>query len=260
MACRSLEKCEDARRKIIESAKGTVKDSQLICERLNLSSLKDVKRYGETVRNSGRTVDSLILNAGIMFPPFELTEDGLESTWGVNHVAHFLLTHELLPVLEKSPKATIVSVASNAQYQADKQDDISLFNDKASYNPFIQYGRSKLANVLFAKELAKRVGPKILVNSLNPGGVQGELIRHLPSGIRQVAGILQQVVYWSEEQSALTVIGCAWNPKLFQEHITGRYFVPVWREDGASARARNSTLAKLWFDETEKLLRSKNFL
>jgi retinol dehydrogenase-12 len=260
MACRSLEKCEAARRKIVDTTKGAVKANQLICEKLNLSSLKDVKRYGEVVRSSGIALDSLILNAGVMYPPYELTEDGLESTWGINHVAHFLLTHELLPVLRKAPKATIVSVASNAQFLTDKSDDISTFNDEATYNIAIQYGRSKLANVLFAQELAKKVGPNILVNSLNPGGVRGDLYRHLPFGLRHLAEFMQDIVFWSEEQSALTVIGCAWNPKVFQEHITGKYFVPVWREDIGCPRASNTTLAKLWFEETEKLLRAKKFL
>ena len=260
MACRSLSKCEAARKKILDQLKGSVKPNQLTCEVLNLSSLKDVKRYGESVRASGKAIDSLILNAGVMYPPFELTEDGLETTWGVNHVAHFLLTQELLPVLRKSPKATIVSVSSNAHFAVDGVDDISKFNDKETYNIVIQYGRSKLANLLFAKELSKKVEPNILVNSLNPGGVRGDLYRNLPFGVRQFAEYLQDFVFWSEEQSALSVIGCAWNPAVFEQHITGKYFVPVWREDEGSFKARNSTLGKLWYEETETLLKQKGFL
>jgi hypothetical protein len=89
---------------------------------------------------------------------------------------------------------------------------------------------------------------------------QGNLLRHFPEAVRRIVGFSANILFWSEEQAALTVIGCAWNDRLFKERITGQYFVPVWRQDRGGPQAQNVTLAKSWFDQTEDLLRSKSLI
>lgn len=255
MACRSLEKCEIAKKQM-----GNDVRAKLTCMKLDVSSLEDVKRFAGEFQKSNKPLHSLINNAGIMYPPFQLTKDGFESTWGTNHMGHFLLTHLLLPELKKAQPSTIVSVASNAQFFADGESDISKFNDPTTYNIFTQYGRSKLANVLFANELAPKIAKDgVYINSLNPGGVRGDLYRHLPWGIRQLTEFSQDYLFWSEEQAALTVIGAAFSPRIVKEKITGKYFVPVFRLDGASPAARNATLAKQWYEDSAKVLAAKGF-
>lgn len=267
MACRSPTKCQAAL-EVLEGSK--IKASQTLeCLQVNLSSLKDVHRFGKQFAESGRKLDSLILNAGIMFTPHELTEDGLEVQWAVNHVAHFLLAKQLLPSMK--PKSTIVSVASNLHFLASLSssalsgqgvDDISDFSNPATSNRFVQYGRAKLANILFAKELARRLEKQpggILVNAVHPGAVQSELTKSLPWWIYNQAKFAQNLLFWTEEQAALTVIACAWNDKLFQQRVTGQYFVPVGRLDHGSAFAQNQTLARSWYEQTEQLLAKKGF-
>ncbi|KAH9262366.1 hypothetical protein BASA82_000584 [Batrachochytrium salamandrivorans] len=267
MACRSQTKCQAALQ-ALESSK--IQASQTLeCLQVNLSSLKDVHRFGKQFAESGTKLDSLILNAGIMFTPHELTEDGIESQWAVNHVAHFLLTKLLLPSMKS--KSTIVSVASNLHFLASLDwsllsgrgvENISDFSNPVTSNRFLQYGRAKLANILFAKELARRLEQQhggILVNSLHPGGVQSELARSLPWWIYNQAKFAQDLLFWTEEKAALTVIACAWNDKLFQQHVTGQYFVPVGRLDHGSGLAQNQTLAQAWYEQTEQLLAEKGF-
>lgn len=123
-------------------------------------------------------------------------------------------------------------------------------------------GRSKLGNILFAKALVERLGPSsnVLVNSLHPGGVQSELLNELPSFILSVVKVAAKFLLWTPAQAALTVMGCAWNPHVFQNRLTGRYYVPVFREDPGSAHSRNATLAASWLNQTEEWLREEGFL
>lgn len=260
MACRDESKCAAALSKLEKSTS----TQELLCLKLDLSSLKDVQRFADEFVASRRKLDSLILNAGIMFPEFALTEDGIESQWGVNHVAHVLLTNLLLPTLKN--KSTVVAVSSNGHYMAmldrDVANTFAFINNPQEYNRYLQYGRAKLANILFSKHLAymlKDDKRTILVNALHPGGVRSELTRSLPWYIYAQAKMTQNYVFWTEEQAALTVVNCAWNDKLFDQKVTGRYFVPVGRIDPGSPQTRSSTLASAWYNQTLELLQAKGF-
>ena len=115
-----------------------------------------------------------------MYCPFGKTEDGFETQFGVNHLGHFLLTNLLLKKIEQAPKGRIIIVSSIGHAYASKLD-LDTINSEAHYSPYDVYHKSKVANVLFAKALAKRLwrtGTDVTVNSLHPGAVDTELARH----------------------------------------------------------------------------------
>jgi len=167
LACK-VSKCELAAASIRKTP--GVKPENVLVEILDLASLQSVKEFSDHFKGLHNRLDHLILNAGVMHPPYTLTKDGIELQWAVNHVVHQLLTQELLPLLEVSQPATVVSVSSNGHFQAlpaDMMLDVDALSDKSNYNSTEHYGSSKLANVFFAQELARRVGDKsIFVNSL----------------------------------------------------------------------------------------------
>jgi len=258
MAFRTRKKAEEARDKIMKKyphSKGS-----LILMDLDNTSLKSVKKFAREVLALNRPINGLILNAGIIFPEYELTEDGIESQFGVNHVAHFALTKDLLPLLEKSQSATIVSVSSLGHWFTVPEGvkmSINEINDKSKYNKGAWYGQSKLANLLFARELARRVKPSIKVNACHPGGVNGNLMRHLTKGsetLDKIVQIIQSLIYWSEEQGSLTVLKPAVLP-----NGTGGYYVPLGRPDEGSSQSRDRKLAERLWEFTEQILKEKGY-
>jgi NAD(P)-dependent dehydrogenase (short-subunit alcohol dehydrogenase family) len=125
---------------------------------LDLSSLESVKRCTEELKGTVSKIDILVNNAGVMaLPKMELTEDGFEKQIGINHFGHFALTGQLFDLLKKSGNARIVNVASSAHLfaQIDKSDLMLL--KEGAYQSWRAYGNSKLANILFTKELTKRL-------------------------------------------------------------------------------------------------------
>lgn len=172
MACRSDKKCQAAAKDIKQS----YAKAKVVPMVVDLSSLKSVKAFAKAFLAKYDRLDSLMLNAGIMHPPFTLTEDGLESQFHVNHLAHFYLTKLLLPLIKSSAPATIVSVSSNGHfgtYGEGVRLSLEALNDESKYNPIMGYGQSKLCNVLFAQELHRLLREEgvdnVFVNSLNPG-------------------------------------------------------------------------------------------
>merc|ERR1740123_981265 len=188
---------------------------------LDLGSFASVRACAERVSVKHSMLDSLNLNAGVMVPPFGLTKDGLETQIGTNHFGHFLLTQLLLPQLKTAAStkgvATVVSVSSVAHFDSYPEGilpSIERMNNETSYSRHKAYGQSKLANVLFAQELASRVkDDNILVNSIHPGGVDTELGRHVADVINQfsttAATKFKEIAssgLWHPKDAALTQI------------------------------------------------------
>jgi NAD(P)-dependent dehydrogenase (short-subunit alcohol dehydrogenase family) len=150
MACRSLEKGGTAVARIeSQNPKG-----QLNLKQLDLADLKSVTRFANDFLAESERLDILINNAGVMAIPYQQTADGFEMQFGTNHLGHFALTGKLFSLLQKTPGSRVVTVSSYAHMLGIiKFDDL---NSENSYQKWMAYGQSKLANILFAYELQRR--------------------------------------------------------------------------------------------------------
>lgn len=136
----------------------------------NLSRLTEMKRVAEAVAASEAQIDVLINNAGAVFATRQVTGDALELTFATNHIAYFVVTHLLLERIRATPGARIVCTASDAHKRAKLDFDDLTF--ERGYSGFAMYGRSKLMNILFTRELARRLeGTGVTANALHPGFV-----------------------------------------------------------------------------------------
>ncbi|MCO4744811.1 MAG: SDR family NAD(P)-dependent oxidoreductase [Proteobacteria bacterium] len=187
MGCRNPTKAEDARARILADHP----DADVILVAIDLGDLASVRAAADVVLEESR-LDVLINNAGLMTPPRQLTKDGFESQFGVNHLGPFALTGLLLPLVEKTDGGRIVNTASTGhRFGSINFDDLAA---EKSYVPLTRYGASKLANILHAYELDRRLkakGSATLASAVHPGGTDSDLFRHMPqlfvNGIRPFA-------------------------------------------------------------------------
>jgi NAD(P)-dependent dehydrogenase (short-subunit alcohol dehydrogenase family) len=210
-----------------------------ICD---LGRAASVRRFAAELHSKIGSLDVLVNNAGVISPKRLETEDGFELQLGVNHLGHFLLTNLLLDLVVKA-KGRIVVVASGAhKIGRIHWDDLQL---QKGYSAFGSYGQSKLANVLFARELSKRLmGTGVVVNSLHPGAVATSLGVNRRTGFGGfVTGILKPF-FLTPEQGADTAIYLATSPEA--AGVSGRYF---YRRKSAKASTRaedDEAAARLW--------------
>lgn len=194
----------------------------------------------------------LMNNAGVMaIPGRQTTKDGLELQIGTNHFGHFLLTNLLLDLLKASAPARIINVSSLAhKFGQINRDDIQ---SEQYYHRWSAYGQSKLANILFTRELAKRLeGTNVTANSLHPGAVATELGRHL--GILHYLALPMQVVVKTPRSGAQTQIMLAVDPDL--DNVTGKYFADCAIANETKAAQDDDTAAWLW-EESERVTKFK---
>ena len=241
LACRNREKAEAARQEIV-SRTGNRRPAVLP---LDLASFESVRRCAEEFQDRYGRLDVLINNAGVFPRRRGLTEDGLELQFGVNHLGHFLLTHLLLEHLKRSAPSRIVNVSSTMHKGGDI--DFGSFRGEKPYRPIQAYRQSKLANVLFTKELARRLeGTGVVANALHPGPVRTGIYRELPQPIR----FLATVFLLTPEQGAKTSIYVATSPR--EAETTGVYFEKC-KPAKASDRAQDTELAARLWEESAKL-------
>jgi retinol dehydrogenase 12 len=200
---------------------------------LDLASLRSVRTAAQTFAGSGRDLDILVNNAGIGVNRRGVTEDGFEVHFGINHLGHFLLTRELLPHLR--PGSRVISLTSAMHFRADRLD-LSRVRRPTAWIGLAEYARSKLANLLFVRELARR-RPELRAYAVHPGLVRTRLI---PAPLRALSG--SSMV--SPEQGADTVIWCATSEQVASE--SGHYYQLRSRAI-PSALAQDDALAgELW--------------
>lgn len=194
LACRGKERAEAAMQQIL----ALHPKAQLEFLPLNLASLASVRAAAEAFKQAHSQLHILCNNAGLMGLPFSHTEDGFEMLFGTNHLGHFALTGLLLPTLTATPGARVISLASVAAKQGDLQLDDLLWQ-RRSYRKFTAYGSSKLANLLFALELQRRLqaaGLNVLSLAAHPGyaatGIALGGAEAPPSAFRKIwAGMVQ---------------------------------------------------------------------
>jgi retinol dehydrogenase 12 len=235
IACRSQARAEQARAAIRQA---TGKDVALIA--LDLSDLSSVRRAAESFLAERLPLHLLINNGGVAGQR-GLTRDGFELTFGTNHLGHFLLTELLLARLKESAPARIVTVASRAHVRVKALPFAALRTSTPSLTGLPEYGVSKLSNVLFSAELARRLeGSGVTTYALHPGVVATDVWRHVPGFIRG----LMKLGMLSAEEGALTTLHCATAPEAAQE--SGLYYDEQKLKE-PSALARDRQLAQeLW--------------
>ncbi len=176
LACRDMEKANAA----VESIRSAVPRADVSASKLDLASFASVREFAARFSGEHDRLDLLINNAGVMIPPEKtFTEDGFELHFGTNHLAHFLLTGLLLPLLGKAPAARIVSLSSIAHRFG--RIDFDNLNAERGYSKGEAYNQSKLACLMFALELQRRLekkGSSIISVSAHPGLTKSELTRH----------------------------------------------------------------------------------
>ena len=217
----------------------------------DLSSQAAVRKLAAEVRSRYPRLDVLVNNAGAMYTTRQLTADGIELTWAVNHLAPFLLTTLLLDRLEASAPARIVTTASDAHRGA--QLPFEDLNAEHSYRGFGRYGQTKLANILFTLELARRLeGSGVTANCFHPGLVA--------SGFNRNNGLLMSLAMTvlapgsrSSEKGAETLVWLATSPQVAQ--TSGAYFVDERPVMPSPAGQDRDAAQRLW-DISERQCRS----
>lgn len=242
LACRDMTRARIAADEIRQqSGNGNV-----VVKKLDLASLQSVRDLAKDIQENEARLDILINNAGIMMCPKWKTEDGFEMQFGVNHLGHFLLTNCLLDLLKKSTPSRIVIVSSLAHEKGHVYfDDINL--DK-KYSREMSYRQSKLANVLFCRELAERLqGTGVTVYSLHPGVIRTELGRHLFPTLAlwwRIIAMPFLMLIKSPWEGAQTTIYCAVDESLADK--SGLYYSDCAPKRPAPQAMDAAAAKKLW--------------
>ncbi|XP_012682095.1 retinol dehydrogenase 14b [Clupea harengus] len=243
MACRDMQRAEEA---AVEIKKTAGPDhGEVVLKHLDLASLKSVRNFCEEVIKEEPKIDVLINNAGIYQCPYTKTEEGFEMQLGVNHLGHFLLTHLLLDLLKSSAPSRIVVVSSKLyKYGQINFDDL---NSTTNYNKAFCYSQSKLANLLFTGELARRLdGTGVTVNALTPGIVRTSLGRHIhiPLLARPLFKLASWLFFKSPLEGAQTPLYLACSPDV--EGLTGKCFANCEEEVLQPKATDDQAAQRLW--------------
>jgi len=249
LACRSVAKATDAMTRI----RARTPLAKLRFIELDLASLDSIARFATTFREQHARLDLLINNAGVMIPPLGYTADGFELQFGCNHLGHFALTGRLIDLLEATPGARVVNVSSIMH----KRGAIDFENLAAErdYDKSRAYAQSKLANLLFTRELQKRLreaGSKVIVTAAHPGWTSTDLQRHA-----LLFRLLNPFFSQAPPQGALPTIRAA----VDESATGGEYFGPRgWFETRGlpehaemTATAKDDVVARRLWEVSERL-------
>jgi len=216
----------------------------------DLSDQSEVRRLATEVLLSLSRIDVLINNVGGYWNTRHVTVDGLERTFALNHLAPFLLTNLLLDRLKQSAPARVVTVSSNAHAQGRRIDFDDLHGER-SYSGARAYNQSKLANLLFTYELARRLQatalldqPLVTVNALHPGVVSTSFGAEDPASVQRMFIPFLRLFMKTPAQGAATPIHLAYAPDL--EQVTGRYFANSEPTRSSKPSYDQAAAARLW--------------
>jgi NAD(P)-dependent dehydrogenase (short-subunit alcohol dehydrogenase family) len=246
----------DARKgeQAVEALRGQagVEPDQLEWRHLDFASASSVGAFAREFEAAYERLDVLVHNAGLVLSERRLTQDGLEMTFGVNHLGPFLLTRALQGLLLRSAPARVIVVASEAHRMARGGLDFDDLQGERRYEGVPAYGASKLANILFTRELARRIeGSGVTVNCLHPGVVATDFTRDGDAG-----GAWGFFFKWfrpflkSPEQGARTSVHLATAPELCE--VSGGYFKGCKSARPSKAAESSEQARRLW-DVSERL-------
>lgn len=258
LACRDMTKAGTAAQRI----RADLPDAAIEVAELDLGSLDAVRAQAAAITGRFPAIDVLVNNAGVMYPPLQRTADGFELQLGTNHLGPFVLTGRLLPALRAAPGSRIVTVASIAHTRGNIDLEDPNY-ERRGYNRVGAYGQSKLANLLFARELDRRLRSAAVEHPISvaahPGVATTELTRHLPRLVEPffALGARLTPLAQSPAQGALPQLRAAtgagveggdyWGPDGFQ----GMSGYPVRAR--STSRSRDPELARALWDLSERL-------
>jgi NAD(P)-dependent dehydrogenase (short-subunit alcohol dehydrogenase family) len=223
---------------------------------LDLASFRSIRSFAVELLERVDRLDVLVDNAGLILRRRTETEDGFEAMFGINHLGHFLLTNLLLDELRASAPSRVVVVASDAHQSAKQGLDFDDLQSERSYKWAKVYGKSKLANIYFARELAHRLeGSGVTSNSLHPGFVRSQFGQGGDLGTLYGFGIkyLAAPFAISQVKGALTTIYLASSPEV--EGATGGYYVKCKPATPTQMAQDDDAARRLW-DVSEQLVAS----
>jgi NAD(P)-dependent dehydrogenase (short-subunit alcohol dehydrogenase family) len=231
----------------VRSRSGSTHVSHLLCD---FSSQAAVRNLAEAFRGQHHRLDVLVNNAGGVNKARRLTVDGIETTFAVNHLGPFLLTNLLLDLIVRSAPARVVTVASIGHRRGTLDfDDLGY---ERGYATMRAYSRSKLANILFANELARRLaGTGVTSNSLHPGAVDTGIWAGAPLWAKPIIQILFRPFFISAEHGGRYIVDLAARPELAD--VTGKYFEKD-RMVAPSALAMDAALGKRLWDVSASMV------
>jgi NAD(P)-dependent dehydrogenase (short-subunit alcohol dehydrogenase family) len=231
LGCRSRTKGPQAAARLREAVPG----ADVIFDTLDLASLQSIALFAKEITTEVDRLDVLVNNAGVMMPPLDYTRDGFEQQFGVNHLGHFALTAHLFPLLQATPGSRVVTVSSLMHFVGRIHfDDLRAMK---SYNPALAYAQSKLANLLFTRELARRCAQSrvdVIVAAAHPGSTRTELQRH-----SELMHAVVRVFAQNPSSGALPTLYAATADGV----RGGDYYGPLFGMIGSPARALSSPLA-----------------
>lgn len=224
----------------IQQRSGSASVSSLLCE---LSSQESIRKLAAEFRAGHPRLELLVNNAGLVSPSRTLTADGIETTFATNHLGYFLLTHLLLDLIIASAPARIVSVSSIAHRRGTMDlDDLGFAR---GYGIMKAYARSKLANVLFTRELARRLeGKHVTANALHPGTVATDIWAKAPRWTQPFLNLYKKLRMITPEQGGATITHLALSPEV--EGKTGLYFEKNSAIEPGGLAKDDALAAKLW--------------
>lgn len=258
MACRNIEKAEEAKAKILQ----VNKNAKLHIFELDLSKMESVRSFAEEFTSKYDRLDFLINNAGIMMPPFKLTVDGFESQLATNYLGHFLLTKLVFPIIKKTENARVVSLSSLAHKWSGIQfDDI---NFKKSYSKRNAYGQSKFACLMFGIELDRRLKAAnidAISVAAHPGVSATNLFNNMPKPIAWLASAVGSLFVQSAEAGAQPSLYAALGKNIHGGEYTGPDGKGEMKGDATIVKPRKLALQtdiadQLW-RRTEEMLGEK---
>ncbi|XP_021765076.1 short-chain dehydrogenase TIC 32, chloroplastic-like isoform X1 [Chenopodium quinoa] len=260
MGVRNMDAGKEVKDRIVQEIPNAKVDTM----ELDLSSMASVRKFASDYKSSKRPLNLLINNAGIMATPFMLSKDNIELQFATNHLGHFLLTHLLLDTMKKAAQVSgkegrIVNVSSEAHRFAYSEGiRFDKLNDPSGYSSWRAYGQSKLANILHANELAKRLkdeGANITANSLHPGAISTNLFRHnrwmTGTLLRGITSTVGKYVLKNVPQGAATTCYVAMHPQV--KGVSGEYFSDC-NIAKTTSQAKDATLAQKLWDFSMKLI------
>lgn len=251
LACRDMEKCEAAAKDI----RSVTLNHHVNARHLDLASLKSIREFAAKITEEEQQVHVLVNNAAVMRCPHWTTEDGFEMQLGVNYLGHFLLTNLLLDKLKASAPSRIINLSSLA-HVAGHIDFDDLNWEKRKYDTKAAYCQSKLAVILFTKELSRRLqGTGVTVNALHPGVARTELGRHTGMYNSAFSSFMLGPIFWLLVKSPQL----AAQPSTYLvvaeelEGVSGKYFDGL-KEKAPAPEAEDEEVAQRLWAESARLV------